>query len=83
MRAAFDRKVVFTLMNSFSTSEDTRAFLAKQHADLLQVWRSRMECATLEGDHALVTTQAVFLPRAPDPPPPSYSGARHRADAEQ
>ncbi|GAX83425.1 hypothetical protein CEUSTIGMA_g10850.t1 [Chlamydomonas eustigma] len=35
MRAAFDRKVVFTLMNSFSTSDDTKAFLATQHADLL------------------------------------------------
>lgn len=38
MRAAFDRKVVFTLMNSFSTSDDTRAFLASKHPDLLQVW---------------------------------------------
>ena len=37
MRAAFERPVVFTLMNSFSTSEDTRAFLAQGHADLLQV----------------------------------------------
>ncbi|KAG1675771.1 hypothetical protein FOA52_012427 [Chlamydomonas sp. UWO 241] len=35
MRAAFDRKVLFILMNSFSTSDDTRAFLADKHADLL------------------------------------------------
>jgi hypothetical protein len=37
MRAAYDSKVSFVLMNSFSTSEDTRAFLAASpHADLLQ-----------------------------------------------
>lgn len=36
MRAAFDRKVVFILMNSFSTSHDTRAFLAEKHPDLLK-----------------------------------------------
>lgn len=35
MRASFDRKVLFILMNSFSTSEDTKAFLAKKHPDLL------------------------------------------------
>ncbi|KAJ9510362.1 hypothetical protein QJQ45_015823 [Haematococcus lacustris] len=37
MRAAFDSKVRFILMNSFSTSEDTRAFLAQHHPDLLKV----------------------------------------------
>ncbi|KAL6753565.1 UDP-glucose pyrophosphorylase [Haematococcus lacustris] len=36
MRAAFDSKVRFILMNSFSTSEDTRAFLAQHHPDLLK-----------------------------------------------
>lgn len=35
MRAAFDCKVLFILMNSFSTSADTKAYLAKAHADLL------------------------------------------------
>lgn len=35
MRASFDRKVLFILMNSFSTSEDTKAFLAQKHPELL------------------------------------------------
>uniref|UniRef100_A0A7R9V765 UTP--glucose-1-phosphate uridylyltransferase n=1 Tax=Chlamydomonas euryale TaxID=1486919 RepID=A0A7R9V765_9CHLO len=35
MRARFDRKVLFILMNSFSTSDDTRAFLQEKHPDLL------------------------------------------------
>ncbi len=35
MRASYGCNVVFTLMNSFSTSADTREFLAKQHSDLL------------------------------------------------
>eukprot|EP00798_Chlamydomonas_sp_ICE-L_P024747 gene24747-10385_t len=36
MRSTFDSNVVFTLMNSFSTSDDTRAFLKTNHADLLE-----------------------------------------------
>lgn len=36
MRASFGQKVLFVLMNSFSTSEDTKAFLAEKHPDLLQ-----------------------------------------------
>ncbi|PNW84329.1 hypothetical protein CHLRE_04g229700v5 [Chlamydomonas reinhardtii] len=36
MRATYGSQVVFTLMNSFSTSDDTRAFLAAAHPDLLQ-----------------------------------------------
>jgi hypothetical protein len=35
MRAAHGSAVKFILMDSFSTSDDTRAFLAKAHADLL------------------------------------------------
>ncbi|MEW5306477.1 MAG: hypothetical protein WDW36_008939 [Sanguina aurantia] len=35
MRTAFKSKVLFILMNSFSTSADTREFLAAAHADLL------------------------------------------------
>ena len=34
-RRAFGADVVFVLMNSFSTSADTKAFLAAKHADLL------------------------------------------------
>jgi len=37
MREQYGSAVKFILMNSFSTSEDTRAFLSKAHADLLQV----------------------------------------------
>jgi hypothetical protein len=37
MRQEYGSAVKFILMNSFSTSEDTRAFLAKRHPDLLQV----------------------------------------------
>jgi UDP-N-acetylglucosamine pyrophosphorylase len=37
MRKEYGSAVKFILMNSFSTSEDTRAFLAKQHPDLLKV----------------------------------------------
>ncbi|GFR41711.1 hypothetical protein Agub_g2461 [Astrephomene gubernaculifera] len=36
MRASYGSNVIFTLMNSFSTSEDTRAFLQEKHPDLLQ-----------------------------------------------
>eukprot|EP00889_Picochlorum_renovo_P006599 jgi/Picre1/33629/NNA_001109.t1 len=36
MRAEFKSKVRFILMNSFSTSEDTRAFLKAHHPDLLE-----------------------------------------------
>lgn len=36
MRAEFKSKVRFVLMNSFSTSEDTRAFLKEHHPDLLE-----------------------------------------------
>lgn len=35
MRSTFNSKVLFILMNSFSTSADTREFLAKSHSDLL------------------------------------------------
>ena len=35
MRASYGCNVVFTLMNSFSTSADTKEFLAKQHSDLM------------------------------------------------
>jgi UTP--glucose-1-phosphate uridylyltransferase/phosphoglucomutase len=34
-RQAFGSQVAFVLMNSFSTTEDTKAFLAAAHADLL------------------------------------------------
>ena len=37
MRRAYGCAVPFVLMDSFSTSADTRAFLAKAHGDLLQV----------------------------------------------
>jgi UDP-N-acetylglucosamine pyrophosphorylase len=37
MRSEYGSAVKFILMNSFSTSDDTKAFLAKRHADLLQV----------------------------------------------
>ncbi|KXZ50465.1 hypothetical protein GPECTOR_16g639 [Gonium pectorale] len=36
MRASYGSNVIFTLMNSFSTSADTRAFLQEKHPDLLQ-----------------------------------------------
>ncbi len=36
-------QVLFILMNSFSTSEDTRAFLAEKHAELLKVWEGAWE----------------------------------------
>jgi len=36
MRATYGSNVAFTLMNSFSTSADTRAFLQQRHGDLLQ-----------------------------------------------
>lgn len=36
MRKAFGSQVIFTLMNSFSTSDDTRQFLSKGHPELLQ-----------------------------------------------
>lgn len=35
MRATFGSNVLFILMNSFSTSSDTKAFLSKSHSDLL------------------------------------------------
>lgn len=34
-RKKFDSKVRFVLMNSFSTSDDTKEHLAKQHKDLI------------------------------------------------
>ena len=34
-RQKFGSTVRFILMNSFSTSDDTKAFLSKDHADLL------------------------------------------------
>lgn len=37
MRQEYGSNVKFILMNSFSTSDDTKAFLAKNHADLLKV----------------------------------------------
>ncbi|KAG2486041.1 hypothetical protein HYH03_015248 [Edaphochlamys debaryana] len=36
MRLSYGSNVIFTLMNSFSTSADTRAFLEKAHPELLQ-----------------------------------------------
>lgn len=35
MRASYGSNVVFTLMNSFSTSADTKEYLSKAHADLM------------------------------------------------
>lgn len=35
-RETFGVNVIFTLMNSFSTSDDTKAFLAENHSDLLE-----------------------------------------------
>jgi UTP--glucose-1-phosphate uridylyltransferase len=35
MRASFGQQVKFILMNSFSTSDDTKAFLAEKHPELL------------------------------------------------
>jgi hypothetical protein len=37
MRTTYGSNVKFILMNSFSTSDDTRAFLNKSHADLVAV----------------------------------------------
>jgi UTP--glucose-1-phosphate uridylyltransferase/phosphoglucomutase len=37
MRKEYGSQVVFILMNSFSTSADTKEFLAKNHSDLLKV----------------------------------------------
>ena len=34
-RKKFDSKVRFVLMNSFSTSADTKAYLHKRHSDLI------------------------------------------------
>lgn len=39
MRQQHGSDVKFVLMNSFSTREDTREFLARAHKDLLQVMR--------------------------------------------
>ena len=39
MRREYGSAVPFILMDSFSTSDDTRAFLTKAHADLLEVGR--------------------------------------------
>ena len=36
MRATYGSQVAFTLMNSFSTSADTRRFLEQRHGDLLK-----------------------------------------------
>jgi UTP--glucose-1-phosphate uridylyltransferase len=38
MRREYGSNVKFILMNSFSTSADTRAFLSKAHKDLLEVF---------------------------------------------
>lgn len=35
-RDTYKTSVIFILMNSFSTSSDTRAFLTQSHADLLE-----------------------------------------------
>lgn len=35
-REVYKSNVKFVLMNSFSTSEDTKSFLAKSHGDLLK-----------------------------------------------
>jgi hypothetical protein len=37
MRASYGSNVIFTLMNSFSTSADTRAFFKEKHPELLEV----------------------------------------------
>ena len=37
MRQHHGSQVAFILMNSFSTSKDTKDFLAKNHSDLLKV----------------------------------------------
>jgi hypothetical protein len=37
MRSVYGSNVKFILMNSFSTSDDTKAFLSKSHGDLVQV----------------------------------------------
>lgn len=37
MRQHYGSNVTFILMNSFSTSDDTKAFLRKAHADLVNV----------------------------------------------
>eukprot|EP00879_Flechtneria_rotunda_P019965 GHRR01020986.1.p2 GENE.GHRR01020986.1~~GHRR01020986.1.p2 ORF type:complete len:151 (+),score=50.33 GHRR01020986.1:214-666(+) len=37
MRKEYNSNVKFILMNSFSTSDDTKAFLKQRHSDLLQV----------------------------------------------
>ena len=37
MRKEYGANVAFTLMNSFSTSDDTKKFLQQNHSDLLQV----------------------------------------------
>ena len=34
-------RILILIRNSFSTSDDTRAYLAKQHEDLLKVWPGR------------------------------------------
>lgn len=41
MRAAYGSAVAFVLMNSFSTSDDTRAFFASAHPELLKVCGGR------------------------------------------
>jgi UDP-N-acetylglucosamine pyrophosphorylase len=41
MREQHGCKIPFILMDSFSTSDDTRAFLSKAHKDLLQARRAR------------------------------------------
>ena len=40
MREQHGCKIPFILMDSFSTSEDTRTFLSKAHKDLLEVCRA-------------------------------------------
>jgi len=37
MRKTYGSNVKFILMNSFSTSDDTKQFLGKKHGDLIQV----------------------------------------------
>ena len=42
MREVYGSNVKFILMNSFSTSDDTKEFLNKAHADLVKV-RTRVQ----------------------------------------
>lgn len=65
MRATYGTNITFTLMNSFSTSADTKEYLSKQHEDLMseptielmQNMSPKVDAATLE---------PVSYPESPD-----------------